>query len=99
MFSEKLYAFGEASFVLRQKFKRTCKLYTKGIAFFVIKICSVFNIDSITVLFCTMQIVSEIVPSIKLKCAVRAAHTPGGQGCVYFPRNAGQEDDHSSCSS
>lgn len=43
MFSENLYAFGEASFVLRQNFKLTRKLYTKGITFFVIKIYSVFN--------------------------------------------------------
>lgn len=55
MFSEKLYAFGEASFVLRQNFKLTRKLCTKGITFFVIKFCSVFNSDLSTVLFCTMQ--------------------------------------------
>lgn len=67
MFPEKLDAFGEASFVLSQNFKLTCKLYTKGITFFVIKICSVFNTDLSTVLFCTMQMVSEIFPSVKLK--------------------------------
>lgn len=55
MFSEKLYAFGEASFVLRQNFKLTCNLYAKGITFLVIKVCSVFNSDLSTVFFCTMQ--------------------------------------------
>lgn len=73
-------------------FKLTCKLYTKGIRLFVIKICSMFNTDLSTVLFCTMQ-------SCKWNTSMCKAelNSQGYSVVIYFPRNAGQEDDNSSC--